>query len=97
MRNLRKLRAERGVRQEEVADAIGVSRQQYVTYEKKEYNRFVEEKEEKLCEYFGCNVIELYGEDNFIHKPTNDDEAIFLIKILMKKVNNKDLLKEVWE
>lgn len=97
MRNLRKIRAERRLLQEEVANAIGISRQQYVTYEKTLYTKLNEDKEEKLCEFFGISVIELYGEDNFIHKPNTDEERIYMIKLLAKKINDKDLLTNLWE
>ena len=97
MKNLRKLRAQHGVHQEEVASAIGVSRQQYITYEKNLYRKIAEDKEDKLCEFFNCSLVELYGDDNFIHQPLNDEEAIFLMKILAKKLKDKDLIKTLWE
>ena len=97
MKNLRKIRAERGLRQEDVAKAIGISRQQYVTYEKKDYMKLADEKEKKLSEFLGISLVELYGEDNLIHKPKTDEEKIFVIKLIAKRLSDKDLLKELWD
>lgn len=61
---LEQLRRERGVRQEELADAVGVSRQTIISLEKGRYNPSIVLAFRLSC-YFGCRIedIFIYEED----------------------------------
>ncbi len=63
---LEQLRRERGVRQEELADAVGVSRQTIISLEKGRYNPSIL-LAFRLSHYFDCRI-----EDIFVYE--EDDE-----------------------
>lgn len=63
---LEQLRRERGVRQEELADAVGVSRQTIISLEKGRYNPSIV-LAFRLSRYFDCRI-----EDIFVYE--EDDE-----------------------
>lgn len=63
---LEQLRRERGVRQEELADAVGVSRQTIISLEKGRYNPSIL-LAFRLSRYFDCRI-----EDIFVYE--EDDE-----------------------
>lgn len=60
---LKKLRAEKGMKQEDLATAIGVSRRTYISYEQE--GRYPRKREvyTKLAETLGCDVNYLLTED----------------------------------
>lgn len=63
---LEQLRRQRGVRQEELADAVGVSRQTIISLEKGRYNPSIV-LAFRLSRYFDCRI-----EDIFVYE--EDDE-----------------------
>ncbi len=63
---LEQLRRERGVRQEELAEAVGVSRQTIISLEKGRYNPSIV-LAFRLSRYFDCRI-----EDIFVYE--EDDE-----------------------
>jgi putative transcriptional regulator len=65
---LEEIRKQKGIKQEELADAMGVSRQTISSLENGRYNPSVI-LAIKLARYFGLNV-----EDIFIYEETNDEK-----------------------
>ena len=65
---LEEIRKQKGIKQEELADAMGVSRQTISTLENGRYNPSVI-LAIKLARYFSMNV-----EDIFIYEETNDEK-----------------------
>lgn len=61
---LKKLRKEKGLNQQEVADRIGVSLRAYASYETKNIRPRKMETYKKLADVLGCNVNELLVEDH---------------------------------
>ena len=61
---LRKLRKARGLRQDEVAGEIGVSRRSYISYEKENVRPRKRSTYEKLAEVLGCDTAYLLAEDS---------------------------------
>lgn len=65
---LEEIRKQKGIKQEELADVMGVSRQTISSLENGRYNPSVI-LAIKLARYFGLNV-----EDIFIYEETNDEK-----------------------
>ena len=65
---LEEIRKERGIKQEELADAMGVSRQTISSLENGRYNPSVI-LAIKLARYFGTNVEELFLYEEEEHEP----------------------------
>ena len=65
---LEEIRKQKGIKQEELADAMGVSRQTISSLENGRYNPSVI-LAIKLARYFGLSV-----EDIFIYEETNDEK-----------------------
>lgn len=95
MINIKKYRAISGFTQEELAQQIGCSRTNIVYMESDECTSITKENEEKLCQLFNINLIQLYGNDNFKHFPYTDDEKIDLIMLLFKQIDNNSKNKVI--
>ncbi len=69
METLEQARKSRGIKQKAVADAIGVSRQTYATYER--YPRTMRiEAARAACDFIGCDISEIFFGDNVKFKLT---------------------------
>ena len=66
--NLEKIRKERNIKQEELADALGVSRQTIGSLENGRYNPSIL-LAFKIARYFGMNI-----EDIFIYEDEKDED-----------------------
>ena len=60
---LEELRKQRGVRQEDLAQALGVSRQTVISLEKGKYNPSLA-LAFKLARYFGMNIEEIFDDSD---------------------------------
>lgn len=60
---LEELRKQRGVRQEDLAQALGVSRQTVISQEKGKYNPSLA-LAFKLARYFGMNIEEIFDDSD---------------------------------
>ena len=60
---LEELRKQRGVRQEDLAQALGVSRQTVISLEKGKYNPSLA-LAIKLARYFGMNIEEIFDDSD---------------------------------
>ena len=61
--SLEELRKQRGVRQEDLAQALGVSRQTVISLEKGKYNPSLA-LAFKLARYFGMNIEEIFDDSD---------------------------------
>lgn len=61
--NLEKIRKERGIKQEELADALMVSRQTIISLEKGRYNPSIQ-LAFKLAKYFGLMIEDIFIYEN---------------------------------
>lgn len=69
METLREARERRGIKQNAVADAIGVSRQTYATYER--YPRTMRiEAAKAACDFIGCDISDIFFGDDVKFKLT---------------------------
>lgn len=69
METLREARERRGIKQNAVADAIGVSRQTYATYER--YPRTMRiEAAKAACDFIGCDISDIFFGDGVKFKLT---------------------------
>lgn len=68
MNALKRLRKEKGVTQQEVADYLGVNRVSYTDYEN-EKNKISPERLSKLADYFNVSVDEILGRDSSAPAP----------------------------
>ena len=69
METLEQARKRRGITQKAVADAIGVSRQTYATYER--YPRTMRiEAARAACDFIGCDISDIFFGDNVKSKLT---------------------------
>lgn len=69
METLEQARKRRGITQRAVADAIGVSRQTYATYER--YPRTMRiEAARAACDFIGCDISDIFFGDNVKSKLT---------------------------
>lgn len=97
MRNLRKLRAIKGITQDELAKEMGLSRVMINLYESENYGKLSKKSAKKLSEFFGVSVIELYGFDNFKLLPQNDEEKMYLIKEIAQTIESEELKTKIKE
>jgi transcriptional regulator with XRE-family HTH domain len=89
-RNIKRLRAEKGLTQDEVAEAIGVERVTYQNYEA-ERRRPKKEIIPRLAAYFGVDQTDLYKDPHKEPRPQTFAETIKvsrLMTLLDKKVSN---------
>ena len=98
MRNLKKLRAIRGLTQEQLAKEVGMTRIMINLYENNSYEGKPTLKSiQKFSKFFNVSIIELYGLDIFKILPSNDYERTYLIKELAQELENEELKKNILE
>lgn len=88
MKTLVKHRGKLGMTQKELADKLGISRMRVIQLESDECHQLSKTLEDKLCNLFNVNKLELLGIDNLRHVPETKEEALYEIKLLeelMKK------------
>ena len=95
MINIKKYRGMLDISQEELARRLGVTRPMVCYLEKKETHDIDRETANKLCSIFGCELIDLYGLDNFRVLPSNDKEILSVIKMLLSRIEDNDLKEEL--
>lgn len=96
MKNIKKFRLIKNIDQLEFAKLVGVSRTTMSYYENGVVNPS-ENAIQKMCEIFGCSVIELYGVDNFIIKPQTTHDIVVMMKCLALLLNNGKIKEEINE
>lgn len=90
MINVRKYRAMLGLTQDQLAQKLNCSRTNVVYLESDDCNSLSKENEQKLCEIFNCDIIDLYGLDNLKHIPQNDKQRINLIISIYKEIQSNE-------
>ena len=93
MNNIKKYRGMLNMTQKELAEKIGVARALIAYWELPEYTSLKLSNAKKISNVFGCSLIDLYGIDNFVVKPANDNEKMKMIKILYDSIDS-DKVKE---
>ncbi len=82
---LKDLRIEKGATLEEIADYVGISKQRYHQIESAGITNTHEAAARDIAEFFGVNLFELAGVDNFKFKPSTKDDFDALIAVLEKE------------
>ena len=95
MVNIKKYRGYFNMSQDDLAKKLGITRSMVCYLESKEIKDLSNEYKEKLCEIFDCNVIDLYGLDNFKELPSNDSEILTIIKFLTPLIENVELREKI--
>ena len=85
MKNIKLLRATRGMSQKDLAEQMGISRNSVINMEKDTQRSVTPKAAKKLCEIFGCSICQLYGLDNIRHLPETKEEAERLIRLIQKE------------
>ena len=93
MNNIKKYRGMMNMTQKELADKFGVTRPMIAYWETPGYNAIKLSNAKKLSDIFDCSLIDLYGMDNFIVKPSNDNDKMKLMKMLYDSIES-DKVKE---
>ena len=93
--NLKVYRGKLGLSQKELGEKLGVTRITIINVENGN-SCFTKNTISKACEMFECTPVELMGEDCLKIIPTNDDDCLKLINIIVKKIENTEI-KEVFE
>lgn len=75
------LRKTNGLKQQEVADRLGISLRAYAAYETKNVRPRKMETYEKLADIFKCNVNELLVEDNSVLSPILQNTAQYFMEL----------------
>ena len=98
MKNIEKFRALNDMTQKQLGEELGLSRVWISMLEKPGYFNIEEEYVEKMCEIFNVSKVELFGFENFRYLPENDNQVMYLIKILYNFIEDestKEMLEEV--
>lgn len=95
MVNIKKYRGYYNMSQDDLAKKLNVTRSMVCYLESKEIKDLSDEYKRKLCEIFQCNVVDLYGLDNFKELPSNDSEILTTIKFLSTLIENVKLKEEI--
>ena len=81
---LKDLRIEKGATLEEIADYVGFTKQRYHQIEQKGITNTHEEAARDIAEFFGVNLFDLVGMDNFKFKPKTKEDIDAVIAFLEK-------------
>lgn len=93
MINIKKYRGLIGITQEELSQKVNLSRQFVCFLESDECKKMTYETASKISKVLNCSVLDLYGLDNLIIKPENDEESIKFIRLLVESLIKNEELK----
>lgn len=95
MREVRKLRGYNSMTQIDLAKLLGVTRTTVAAIENPNTKKLSKNMTEKLCKIFNCSAVGLYGLDNLIEKPKDDDDRLLMINAIANTMDDKSRLCEV--
>ena len=85
MKNIRTMRTMRGETLEEVANAIGISKQRYSQIENTNNGAASEAVLRKIAAYFGIGFFELLGDDALRFKPRDEAERQEVLRFVTRQ------------
>lgn len=95
MKNLKKIRYQLGITQQQLADKTGFTKSHISFLEKDSTRTISKPTVEKMSEVLGYSVCYLYGLENFKIEPKTDQEKLEVINLLIDSLESEELKHEI--
>lgn len=91
MKNIKKIRYQLGITQQQLADKLGFTKSHISFLEKNDTKTMSKDTAKRISEVLGCSVTYLYGMENFKYEPQTDEERLEIIEFLIDSLESEEL------